>query len=198
MISTTASHGRWCARPTTRTWLPGTATSGSSPTGCPPTGGSPRNTRWNTLFIMRRREAVVTTKIIIRTVFVFSWELINKVCTLSVCPYPEKRNSPGFVNISRTLVIDTSIERSSRVLQYWNPKSWIFFKNIRNWRYWILSVPREKKSPWLCQYQSYISNWCINGKVFTSTTAWKHNNLNFFKQVRNWILTCAKELKSFK
>ena len=31
-----------------------------------------------------------------------------------------------------------------------------------------LSVPREKKSPWLRQYQSYISNWYINGKVFTS------------------------------
>ena len=35
--------------------------------------------------------------------------------TLSVCPYPEKRNHPGFVNISPTLVIDTSMERSSRV-----------------------------------------------------------------------------------
>ena len=43
-----------------------------------------------------------------------------------------------------------------------------------------LSVPREKKSPWLRQYQSYISNWYINGKVFTSTTAWKHKNLIYF------------------
>ena len=43
-----------------------------------------------------------------------------------------------------------------------------------------LSVPREKKSPWLRQYQSYISNWCINGKVFTSTTPRKPKNLNFF------------------
>ena len=40
---------------------------------------------------------------------------------LSVCPYPEKRNHPGFVNISPTLVIDTSMERSSRVLQHGNP-----------------------------------------------------------------------------
>ena len=36
-----------------------------------------------------------------------------------------------------------------------------------------LSVLREKKSPWLRQYQSYIGNWYINGKVFTSTTPWK-------------------------
>ena len=34
------------------------------------------------------------------------------------------------------------------------------------------SCPWEKKSSWLRQYQSYISNWCINGKVITSTTAW--------------------------
>ena len=36
------------------------------------------------------------------------------VC-LSICQYPEKRNHHTFVNISPTLVIDTSMERSSRV-----------------------------------------------------------------------------------
>ena len=138
---------------------------------------------------------------------------------LSVCPYPEKRNHPGFVNISPTLVIihqwkgvlehysmktqkvnlkkiqklpklnfvhtlsvctlrkeitlsssicptlvfDMLMERWSRVLQHWNPKSRIFFTKVWDWRNWILSVPqvsvpREKKSPWLRQYQSYISN----------------------------------------
>ena len=41
---------------------------------------------------------------------------------LSICPYPEKRNYSGFVNFSPTLVIDTSMERSSRVLQHGNPK----------------------------------------------------------------------------
>ena len=40
----------------------------------------------------------------------------------SVCQYPKKRNHPSFVNISPTLVIDTSIERSSRVLQHGNTK----------------------------------------------------------------------------
>ena len=64
-----------------------------------------------------------------------------------------------------------------------------------------LSVPREKKSPWLRQYQSYISNWYINGKVFTSTTTWKPKNLIFFlkkssKLNLTCILTCAEELKS--
>ena len=39
---------------------------------------------------------------------------------VSVCPYPEKGNHPCFVNISPTLVIDTSMERSSRVLHHGN------------------------------------------------------------------------------
>ena len=53
-------------------------------------------------------------------------ERIPKPC-LSVCPYPEKRNHLSFVNISPTLVIDTSMERSSRVLQHGNQKIWFFF-----------------------------------------------------------------------
>ena len=40
----------------------------------------------------------------------------------------EKKNHPSFVNISLTLVIDTSMERSSRVLQHGNPKIWFSFK----------------------------------------------------------------------
>ena len=86
------------------------------------------------------------------------------------------------IAINPTLVIDTSMERSLQVLQHGNLKIWIFFKSVRNWLNWILSVPRvsvrrEKKLPWLRQYQSYISNWHINEKVFMSTTAWKPNNL---------------------
>ena len=164
-------------------------------------------------------------------------------CPYPECPYPEKRNRPGFVDISPTLVIDTSMERSSwvlgttwkpkklsffskkfeiefwlvpktwnhlsfvnisptlvidnsmespsRVLQLENPKIWIIFKKVQNWQNWILSIPwvsipREKKSPWIRQYQSYISNWYVNGKVFTSTTTWEPKNLIFFfKKVLN-------------
>ena len=42
-------------------------------------------------------------------------------------PYAVKRNNLSFVNISPTLVIDTSTERSSRVLQHGNQKIWFFF-----------------------------------------------------------------------
>ena len=41
-------------------------------------------------------------------------------------------NHLSFVNISPTLVIDTSMERSSRVLQHGNPKIWFFFKKVLN------------------------------------------------------------------
>ena len=47
--------------------------------------------------------------------------------TVSVCPYPEKRNHHGLININPTLVIDTSMERSSRVLQHGNTKKFNFF-----------------------------------------------------------------------
>ena len=53
------------------------------------------------------------------------WGFQNRFC-LSVpfvCPYPEKRNHPSFINISPTLVIDTSMETSSRVLHHGNPKN---------------------------------------------------------------------------
>ena len=79
----------------------------------------------------------------------------------SVFVYPEKRNHPGFVNISPTLVIDTSKGRSSWVLQHGKLETQevdFFFQKVRNWQNWILSVPLEKKSPWLRRYQSYINN----------------------------------------
>ena len=105
-------------------------------------------------------------------------------------------NHLSFVNISPTLVIDTSMEWSSRVLHHGNPEMWIFFQKVRNWQNWILSVPRvsvrrEKKTPWLRQYQSYIGYWYVNGKVFSSTTPWKPKNLNFQKSSKFefWLLT---------
>ena len=39
-------------------------------------------------------------------------------------------NHHSFVNISPTLVIDTSIEWSSRVLHHGNPEMWKFFKKF--------------------------------------------------------------------
>ena len=97
-------------------------------------------------------------------------------------------NNLSFVNISRTLVIDTSLEWSSRVpTSPWKPKNVNFLQKVGNRRNWILSVPRvsirqEKKSPWLCQYQSYISNWYVNGKVFEYYNMGTKNLIFFFSK----------------
>ena len=78
------------------------------------------------------------------------WWFQNRVCLsvrLSVCPHPEKRYHPIFVNISPTLVIDTSMERSSRVLHHGNPKIW--FKKKKSFKLnltCILTCAEELKS----------------------------------------------------
>ena len=164
---------------------------------------------------------------------------------LSVCPYPEKRYHHSFVNISPTLVIDISMERSSQVLHHGKPKIWFFFSKKFEIRFWlstkswnhlsfvnmsptlVIDTSMERSSRvvhhgnpkiWFfffrkvrnsnfgfwrraeitlfsSKYQSYISNWYINGKVFTSTTPLKSKNLIFiFKKVRN--SNFDEELKS--
>ena len=69
---------------------------------------------------------------------------IPKPC-LSVCPHPEKRYHHSFVNISPTLVIDTLMERSSRVLYHGNPKILFYFS--KKFKIWILTFEVELKSP---------------------------------------------------
>ena len=146
-----------------------------------------------------------------------SWFFFSKKFEIEFGPYPKKRNRPGFFDISPTLVIDTSMERSSQVLHHGNPKSLIFCQKGRNWLNWILSVPREKKLPWLRQFWLYpvkrnrpgfvdISpTLVIDTSMERSLRVLQHGNTKLwivFKKVRNWILTCiltcAKELKLFK
>ena len=79
------------------------------------------------------------------------------------------------------------MERSSRVLHHGNPEMWKFFKKfeideIEFCPYPEFPYAEKKKSPWLRQYQSYIINWYVNGKVFTSTTTWEPKNLIFFSK----------------
>ena len=98
------------------------------------------------------------------------WGFQNRVCLsvcLSICLETEKRNHPGFLNINPTVVIDTSMERSSRVIHHGKletQKFDFFFKKVR-----ILTYDEELKSHSLRQYQSYIGNWYTIGKVFTSS-----------------------------
>ena len=70
------------------------------------------------------------------------------------------------------------MERSLRVLHHGHPEMWKFFKKfeideIEFCPYLEFPYAEKKKTPWLRQYQSYISNWYINREVFTSTTTWE-------------------------
>ena len=76
-------------------------------------------------------------------------------------------NEKRGVNIDQIAMFYISMDLSREALQT-NGK--LFFQISESFSNVCLSVPREKKSPWLRQYQSYISNWYINGNVFTSTT----------------------------
>ena len=55
------------------------------------------------------------------------WYFISKKFEIEFWLVPKSCNHYSFVNISPTLVIDTSMERSSRVLQHGHIKIWFFF-----------------------------------------------------------------------
>ena len=72
---------------------------------------------------------------------------------------PREKNHPGFVNIIPTLVIDTSLERSSRVLHHGSPKIRFFF-------------PKSSKFDFFFQKSSKFEFWLV-------TKSWNH--LSFVK-----------------
>ena len=103
--------------------------------------------------------------------------------TVSVCPYPEKRNHHSFFNISPTLVIDTlvidtSMERSSQVLHHGNPKIWIFFQKSSKFKFWLST---------LCQLPTLV----IDTSMERSSRVIQHGSIKiWFKKNQNWILVC--------
>ena len=76
------------------------------------------------------------------------------------------------------------------------PKFDFFFQKSLNFAF-----DEKLKSHYFLQYQSYISNWCINGKVFTSTIPWKPENLIIFFQkslkFEIWLLAKSWNHHSF-
>ena len=97
----------------------------------------------------------------------------------SVCPHPEKRNHHSFVNISPTLVIDASMERSSRVLQHGNPKIWFFFQKRLKFEIWLLTKSWNHLS--LVDISpTLVIDTSMERYSRSSTTPWKPKNLIFF------------------
>ena len=61
------------------------------------------------------------------------WFIFQKSSKFEFWLLTKSWNHLSFVNISPTKVIDTSMERSSRMLQHENQEIWFFFKRVRNW-----------------------------------------------------------------
>ena len=70
--------------------------------------------------------------------------MIPKSCLSVRTRRKEITNHPGFVNISPTLVIDTSMERSSRVQNQWKmtPNEYKIFTSTKPRRVWVSTVAK--------------------------------------------------------
>ena len=116
------------------------------------------------------------------------------VC-LSICPYPEKRNHHSFVNISPTLVIDTSMERSSRVLHHGNPKIWFIFQKSSKFEFWLVTKSWNHLS-----FVNISPTLVIDTSMERSSRVLLHGNPKiwffFSKKFEIRILTFDEELKS--
>ena len=113
----------------------------------------------------------------------------------SVCPHPEKRYHHSFVNISPTLVIDTSMERSSRVLHHGNPKIWIFFQKSSKFDFWLLTKSWNHLS-----FVNISPTLVIDTSMERSSRVLHHGNKKiwffFSKKFEIRKLTFDEELKS--
>ena len=67
------------------------------------------------------------------------WIFLQKSSKFEFWLSTKSWNHHSFVNISPTLVINTSMERSSRVLHHGNPKIWIFFQKSSKFEFWLLT-----------------------------------------------------------
>ena len=67
------------------------------------------------------------------------WFFFSKKFEIRILTFTKSWNHLSFVNISPTLVIDTSMEWSSRVLHHGNKKIWFFFQKSSKFEFWLLT-----------------------------------------------------------
>ena len=115
----------------------------------------------------------------------------------SICPYPEKRNHSSFVNVSPTLVIDTSMEGLHEYYTMEIPKLDFFLEKSSKFEFWLSTNSWNHHSFVNISPTLDFSNWYINGMVFTSTTPWTPQNLFFSKKFEFWFLTKSWNHLSF-
>ena len=93
-------------------------------------------------------------------------------------------NHLSFVNISPTLVIDTSMERFSRVLHHGNPKIWFFFQKNSKFEFWLLTKSWNHLS-----FVNISPTLVIDTSMERFSRVLHHGNPKigffFFKKIRN-------------
>ena len=67
-----------------------------------------------------------------------SWFFFQKSSKFEFWLVLKSWNHHSFVNISPTLVINTSMERCSRILQHGNPEIWFFFQKSSKFEFWLV------------------------------------------------------------
>ena len=138
--------------------------------------------------------------------FFFFFKL--EIDEIEFCPYPEfpyaeKKNRPGFVNTSPTLVIDTSTERSSRVLQHGNQKLDFFQESSK-----LNLTCAEEVSP-ICRHSSrshlYVDIEDASSSLWGSTSSFSYEISFFFffflgggrRMDRGSMLTIFRNYRNF-
>ena len=104
-------------------------------------------------------------------------------------------NHLSFVNISPTLVIDTSMERSSRVLHHGNLLIWFFFQRSLKFEFWLVTKSWNHLS-----FVNISPTLVIDTSMERASRVLHHGNLLiwffFSKKFEIRILTCGEDLKS--
>ena len=107
----------------------------------------------------------------------------------------KSRNHHSFVNISPTLIIDTSMERSSRVLHHRNP---IFFQKSLKFEFWLVLKSRNHHS-----FVNISPTLIIDTSMESSSRVLHHGNPKiwffFLKSLKFefWLLTKSWNHHSF-
>ena len=90
-------------------------------------------------------------------------------------------NHLSFVNISPTLVIDTSMERSSRVLHHGNLKIWFFFQKSSKFKFWLLTKSWNHLS-----FVNISPTLVIDSSMERSSRVLQHGNPEMWKFFRKF------------
>ena len=112
---------------------------------------------------------------------------------------PKSWNHHSFVNICLTLVIDTSIKRSSRVLQHGNSKIWYFFPKSLKFEFWLVTISWNHIG-FVNISPTIVIDTSMERSSRVLATPWKPINLIFFSkkfEIEFWLVPKSWNHPSF-